>query len=65
MRTDSLIQDWTPIGTVGPKQVVPLRALSVTRAEKERFAPDNAPLPAEGDTFLDLSGDLSRSVSKS
>lgn len=65
MRTDTLIQGWTLIGTVGSKQGDPLSALSVTRAESERFVPDNAPLLAEGDTFLNLFGDLSRSVSKS
>jgi len=47
------------------KQEDPLSALSVTRAESERLAPDNAPPLTEGDTFLDLHGDPSRSASKS
>ena len=62
MRTDTLTQGWTLIGAQGSKQGDPLSALSVTH---ERFAPDNAPLLAEGDTFLNLSDDPSRSVSKS
>ncbi|KAH8992830.1 hypothetical protein EDB86DRAFT_1420178 [Lactarius hatsudake] len=57
------------IGTVGSpdsrsKQEDPLSALSVTRAESERVAPDNAPPLAEGDTFPSLYGDPSRSASK-
>lgn len=64
MRTDTLILGWT-LGIVGSKQGDRMRALSVTRAESERFVPDNAPPLAEGDTFLNLTGDPSRSVSKS
>ncbi|KAI9442337.1 hypothetical protein H4582DRAFT_2126828 [Lactarius indigo] len=57
------------LGTVGSpdsrsEQEDPLSALSVTRVESERVAPDNAPPLAEGDTFLDLHGDPSRSASK-
>jgi hypothetical protein len=65
MRTDTLIQGWTLIGTVGSKQGDPLSALSVTSGGSGRFTPNNASLLAEGDTFLNLSGDPSRSVSKS
>lgn len=65
MRTDTLIQGCALIGTIGTKHGDLLSALSVTRAESEHFVPDNAPLLAEGDTFLNLSGDPSRSVSKS
>lgn len=42
------------------RQDDPLSALSLTHAESERVAPDNAPPRAEGDTFLDLFGDTSR-----
>lgn len=49
---------------IGFKQEDLLSAFSVTNAESERVAPDNAPR-AEGDTSLDLSGDPSRSAFKS
>ncbi|KAF8265222.1 hypothetical protein EI94DRAFT_1736289 [Lactarius quietus] len=57
--------DLRVIGTRGFKQGNPLSAPSVTRNESERFAPNNAQPLGEGDTFLDLAGDPSRSVSKS
>ena len=47
------------------QQEDPLSALSVTHAETERLAPNNAPPRAEGDTFLDMFGDPTRSAFKS